>query len=178
MREKYFFAKVKYYLCGKNKEILNDCFRNCGIKIGVGCNIGSNILTGEPYLISIGNDVTISSEVLFVTHDASVGKIFGKHVMSDVCGEINVGNNCFLGIRSTILYGVTLADNIIVAAGSVVTKSFTDERIIIAGNPAKKIGTWDDFETKIKPYALSLHHLSKTEKKEKILEDKSKIIRR
>lgn len=46
------------------------------------------------------------------------------------------------------MYGVTLSDNIIVAAGSVVTKSFTDPYIIIGGNPARKIGTWEQYKVK------------------------------
>ena len=44
-----------------------------------------------------------------------------------------------------IFVGVKLADNIIVATGSVVGDSFTTERIIIGGNPARVISTWDNF---------------------------------
>lgn len=46
------------------------------------------------------------------------------------------------------MYGVELANNIIVAAGSVVTKSFTEEGIIIGGNPARKIGSYEEFYKK------------------------------
>ena len=46
------------------------------------------------------------------------------------------------------MYGCTLANNIIVASGSVVCNSFVEENIIIGGNPARKIGTWDDFKNK------------------------------
>ena len=45
------------------------------------------------------------------------------------------------------MYGVKLTYNVIVASGSVVTKSFLTPNIIIGGNPAKIIGTWSDFET-------------------------------
>ena len=57
----------------------------------------------------------------------------------DTFGAISIGNNCFIGANSVILLGVTLADNIVVAAGSVVTKSFFENNIIIGGNPAKKL---------------------------------------
>ena len=60
-------------------------------------------------------------------------------------GKIEIGNNCFSGENSTHLHGVKLADNIIVATGSVVVDSFTTERIIIGGNPARVISTWDKF---------------------------------
>ena len=74
---------------------------------------------------------------------------------SDVFGKIVIGNNCFIGENVTILYGVTLADNIIVAAGSVVTKSFRNSNIIIDGNPAHIINTWDKFSEKIKDNVIT-----------------------
>ena len=62
--------------------------------------------------------------------------------------DISIGDNCFLGQNSTIMYGCTLANNIIVASGSVVCNSFGEENIIIGGNPARKIGTWDELKCK------------------------------
>ena len=103
-------------------------------------------MTPEPYLISIGNNVTIAGNVEFVTHDNSISKVLPN--CTDLFGKITIGNNCFIGARTTILYGVTLADNIIVAAGSVVTNSFTKSNIIIGGNPAREISTWENFAKK------------------------------
>ena len=97
----------------------------------------------EPFLVTIGDDCVISSDVAFVTHDYSINKVTNSG--SNLFGRIVIGNNCFVGQRSTILYGVHLANNIIVGSGSVVVSSFDEEKIIIAGNPAKKIGTWDGF---------------------------------
>jgi len=108
-------------------------------------------MTVEPYLIHIGKDVTISSEVAFVTHDNSVNKIS----WANLYGHIKIGNNCFIGERVTIMYGVTLADNIIVASGSVVCNSFLQERIVIGGNPAHVISTWDKLADKGNRYAMS-----------------------
>ena len=65
----FFIAKLKYRLMGKNKEIINDYFRRCGMEIGRGTKLASNIMTPEPYLIKIGKNVTISNGVQFVTHD-------------------------------------------------------------------------------------------------------------
>ena len=56
-----------------------------------------------------------------------------------------MANNCFIGTNVTVLPGVTLGDNTIVGASSVMTKSFLDGNVVIAGNPARVICTIDVF---------------------------------
>lgn len=89
-----------------------------------------------------------------MTHDNSISKMIPN--TTDLFGRINIGNNCFVGNRAMIMYGVTLADGIVVAAGSVVTRSFDTPRVIIAGNPARIIGTCDEFIEKNKDRAFNL----------------------
>lgn len=147
----YCIAKIKCKI-SHSHEPMSDFFRRGGVTIGKGCLICSYLLTPEPYLVEIGDNTTVSTDVSFVTHDNCAKLLFpGK---SDFFGKIVIGNNCFIGEKSIILYGVTLADNIIVGAGSVVTKSFNQERIIIGGNPAKIIGTWDKLIEKSKDNAM------------------------
>ena len=61
--------------------------------------------------------------------------------------DIVIGNNCWIGINSSILPGVVLGDHTIVGAGSVVTKSFPEGDCVIAGNPAKVL-------RKLEPYGM------------------------
>ena len=111
----YFMAKAKGKFLGKRKERMCNYFRKAGMKIGKNCNICSNIMTTEPYLVEIGDNVTFSGGVTLVTHDNSIGRVLPD--VSNVFGKIKIGNNCFIGMNATILYGVTLTDNIIVASG-------------------------------------------------------------
>lgn len=59
---------------------------------------------------------------------------------------ITLGNNVWIGGNATLLPGVSLGDNVVVGAGSVVTRSFP-ENVVIAGNPARVIRTIEAAES-------------------------------
>lgn len=174
----YAIAKMVSKLSRNKREFMSRYFRRCGIECGKNCNILSDIMTKEPFLIHIGNNVTISSGVRFATHDASVAKVFGPEIGSDIFGEINIGNDCFIGLGAIILPGVTLADRIIVASGSVVTKSFSESDVIIGGNPARVIGNWTDFKEKTKPNLFAVKWMKSSELKKIIFANKEKLIKK
>lgn len=176
MHKIYFLLIKSFSKLFRNKNLLINYYRHQGINIGNNVNIFSDIVSSEPYLISIGDNSTISTNVTLLTHDASIGALLNRNVYSDLIGEIKIGANCFIGSGAIILYGVSLANNIIVAAGSVVTKSFNEENLIIGGNPAKIIGKTDDYINKNKPNFFSLHKLSKKNRKKQILSHKKKWI--
>jgi serine acetyltransferase len=67
-----------------------------------------------------------------------------------------------------ILPGVTINDNVIVAAGSIVTKSVAANQVV-AGSPAKIIGNISDFENKYIVYNLDTANLSYEEKRKILL---------
>ncbi|MDD7556871.1 acyltransferase [Ruminococcus sp.] len=152
---KWIFVLILSKFLGEDIKI--KYFRKSGIIIGRGCRIYSDIVTSEPYLIEIGENVTISTEVDFVTHDNSIIKVDKN--LPNLYGKIRIGNNCFIGARAILMYGVSLSDNIIVAAGSVVTKSISEERVIVGGNPARIIGTWDKFYERNKNKGISRYKI-------------------
>ena len=177
MREfRYFLVKVKYRLMKRDKEVINNYFRNMGMRIGKGCNIVPNITTTEPYLVEIGENTTLAGGVTLCTHDNSVSKMIPD--CTDMFGKITIGRNCFIGQNSLLMYGVTLADDIVVAAGSVVTKSFLSGRVILGGNPAKIIGTYDSFIEKNKNNVFDLDQIPGDQLKNVILESGKLICRR
>ena len=62
-------------------------------------------------------------------------------------GKIAIGNNVLIGSNSMIMYDVTIGNNVIIAAGSCVTKDIPDNTIV-AGVPAKVIGSFEAYEKK------------------------------
>lgn len=110
------------------------------------------IIPDEPKLISFGNNVTVASGVTFVTHDV-IDKVLNK-INYDFnfhynCAPIEIGDNVFIGCNVTILPNVKIGNNVIIAAGSIITKDIPNNTIV-GGNPAKVIGTFDKYVTQRK----------------------------
>lgn len=101
----------------------------------------------EPHLISLGNNVVVSSNVTFITHDIT-SEIFAymepESRFEKRVGTIEVGDNVFIGAKSIILYDVKVGNNVIIAAGSVVTHDIPDG-CIYGGVPARKIGDFEEY---------------------------------
>ena len=108
----------------------------------------------EPYFVEIGDDVTIAGGTSLLTHDNSVIKCDLN--ATDYFGRIIIGDHCFIGWKCIILPGVKLGDHTIVGAGSVVTKSFPEGNVVIAGNPARIVCTIDEFRKKKKDICINL----------------------
>lgn len=126
--------------------------RRKGVKIGEGCRIYIRSWGTEPFLVSVGNNVTITSGVRFITHDGSTCLIKSEAGFRyQKYGEINIGDNVFIGVNTLIMPGVNIGDNVIVAAGSVVTKDL-EQGFVYGGVPAKTITSFDDYESKVKAY--------------------------
>ena len=124
-------------------------------------------MPGEPYFVSIGNDVTIAAGTLLLTHDNSVIKC--NLDATDYFGRITIGDSCFIGMNSILLPGVELGDHTIVGAGSVVTKSFPEGNVVIAGNPARPICTLEEFRAKKQHLCVNLDADNRRQRKREYL---------
>lgn len=134
--------------------------RAMGVKIGKGCFISTKNFSSEPYLIEIGDNVRIAKNVSFFTH-GGVWTLRKKYNMNDLdyFGKIKVGNYTYIGDSAIILPGIIIGENCIIGAGSVLTKSVSDNSVV-AGNPAIYITNTDDFVNKIEKVSLSCKNMS------------------
>lgn len=127
-----------------------DRAREMGVTIGEECRLIGNPSWGsEPWLITLGNHVEVSSGVSFVTHDGATWVFRGEEKYKDVIryGKIIIKDNCFIGTRSTILPGVTIGPNSVVGAGSLVRKD-VEPNSVYAGVPARRICSLEDYAEK------------------------------
>ncbi|HNR20280.1 MAG TPA: acyltransferase [Bacteroidia bacterium] len=86
-------------------------------------------------LVEIGNNCFVSHGAMFINDLFADGKPAGG--VKEKWKNTKIGNHVSIGTNATIL-PVTICDNVVIGAGSVVTKSITQPGIY-AGNPAKKI---------------------------------------
>ncbi len=130
---------------------------NMGEKIHIYGN-PSKMFGSEPWLITLGSNVHITTDVLFVTHDGGTLLFRDKIKDLEITAPIVVSDNVYIGVRSVILPGVTIGENSIVAAGSIVTKD-VPPNTIVGGIPAKMIKPTQDYFEQIQKNSLHLGHL-------------------
>lgn len=127
--------------------------KNVFMEMGDGCYYHTRDLPAEPYLVKLHNDVRIAADVRLITHDIASYMInniskyeeYGK--ARYYMGTIEIFDHVMIGAGSKILPNVKIGPNVIVAAGSIVTKDIP-ENSVVAGVPARVIGTFDDFAKK------------------------------
>lgn len=151
--EKLFFAickKLIYWYQKNSNNELESLFKECGegfsihnpysifgidqIKIGNRVKIGAYIQLWGNKGIEIGDDCLIASHVTItsLTHNASSRKFSDENVG----GKIIIGNNVWIGTHSIILPGISIGDNCIIGAGTLVNKDVPNNSVI-TGSPGK-----------------------------------------
>lgn len=133
--------------------------KHIGVNFCKHLHIYGNVYWGsEPWIITIGENVHITNNTTFVTHDG--GTLIFRRYQNDleITKPITIGNNVYIGTNSTILPGVKIGNNVVIGACSVVSKDIPDNSVAV-GNPAKTIKTSDEYFEKLKKESLHLGHL-------------------
>ena len=128
---------------------------NIFASMGNDCYYHPNTLPPEPFLVEIGNNVAISSGVRLMTHSI-VHAVFNREEKTNKYvyrfGKIIIEDNVYIGADAKINFGVTIGTKSIVAAGAVVTKD-VPAGSVVAGVPAKVIGTYEETKRKTLEYS-------------------------
>jgi len=166
-KKKYIELRIKYSNSKRKAELYNKYF---GITFGENVRFTGKPRWGsEPYLISIGSNVTITQNVTFHTHDGAVGVFRKEYPGINIYGKVIVGDNVFIGSDSIFLPGVTVGNNVIIAAGSVVTKD-VPENSVVGGVPAKVIKSLDEYKRAAVKNAVYLKETDKLKRKQEIID--------
>lgn len=115
-----------------------DCREPCDvIQIGNNCHFNNNIsLIAKGGNIKIGDNCLIGSSIRMISsdfHDIDPANRFKPQTINSK--SINIGNNVFIGDDVTILKGVNIGDNSVIASGALVSRDIEDD-CIVGGVPA------------------------------------------
>ena len=160
------FYKLELIISGSNNRIsIDECCwgslkiiintDNCEVRIGkngvfrgLECGLweeGSRLIIGDEVMSARDSRMYVSDFHVIVDRETMKPINQGKH--------ITIGNHVWIGERAMILKNNRIADDVIVAAGSIVTRDLDESHAIYAGNPAKAVKhntTW--FEEKYDSY--------------------------
>ena len=151
--------------------------KKLGVKMGDECEILANpyiCFGSEPWLIKLGDHVRITEGVKIYTHDGAlwvVRYLIDHLANADAFLPVKIGNNVMLGVRCQVMPGVTIGDNVIVGAGSIVTKDIPSNSVAV-GCPAKVICSIDDYLEKNKNKIVLTKNMSQKEKRDFLLKSK------
>lgn len=144
-----FIEVLKRKWASRSSESLIKYYKSRGIRIGSNCVFRSPMSTQidlmRPSLICIGDNVDMNKNFTIMSHDFG-HRVFlykyGDFLSSS--GPVHVGSNIYFGVNVTVLKGVTIGDNCIIGAGSVVTKDIPSNSVA-AGVPCKVLCSLDEY---------------------------------
>ncbi len=135
------------------KALFREIVENCGDEFHINqpfrCDYGCNISIGNNFFanynltildeakVSIGDNVFIGPNVNIYTACHPI-ESEPRNTRVQWAEPVTIGNNVWIGGNATILPGVTIGDNAVVGAGSVVTKN-VEADTVVGGNPARLI---------------------------------------
>ena len=140
--------KINSYRLRKYTRLtIAEYFREQGAQIGENCSIIPTNLGVEPYLVKIGDHVTIAEGVKFLTHDGAPW-IFRDEIPDlQVFGPIIIEDNCVIGQNAILFPNIKIGKNAVVGAGAVVISDVPPDTIVM-GIPARPFGSVAKYKEK------------------------------
>jgi len=114
-----------------------------------GSGMSGGSVTARSRTIRIGRNTLIGPDCMFVDSDFHIAwppEDRNRFATTDLDADISVGDNVWFGARCIVLKGVTIGDNSVIAAGSVVTKD-VPSNALAGGNPARVLKIYTENES-------------------------------
>lgn len=148
---KKIIRKLNDFFCFTSDEYIK-LLRKRGVKIGENVRFFSpdeiHIDLQHPNMIIIGDNVRITKGVSILCHDYSfsVCACIDGEVFSNI-GKVEIGDNVFIGVNSTILKGTKIGNNTIIGANTVVSGNLEGGYVYV-GNPCRRLMSLNDYREK------------------------------
>lgn len=148
------FNQIKMIWHKRSSSAYIKYLRKKGIHIGEHCIIRAprtaRIDVSRPSLVTIGNNVDMNMNFQILTHDwASLVFRTKYNDFVNSSGHVTIGNNIYFGTNVVVLKGVTIGDNCVIGACSLVTKNIPANSVA-AGVPCRVICSIDEYYRKRK----------------------------
>jgi len=138
----------KLTLARYNDFTIAEYFRKQGAKVGTDSRLLIRSLGSEPWLVRIGDHVTISFNVTLLTHDGAAWVFAREFPSIQKFGQVEILDNCFIGAGAIIMPGVRIGPNSIVGAGALVSRDVAPNSVV-AGVPARPMCSLEDYRKKL-----------------------------
>lgn len=145
-RIRYFFLQGKGLLVFKRKVGILGNFsvgNPINVTIGPHCGINHGVFILGHHKVTIGSHVVLSARCMLIDAGLDKAEFSTSEFPRHVSGPITIKDGAWIGAGAIVLPNVTVGRKAIVGAGAVVTRDVPDYAIV-AGNPARMIGTTND----------------------------------
>lgn len=136
-------SKLKF---GKHVSMHSRCriVSTCGGDLEIGDNTSLNVgcIVVSRYKVSIGKNIQFGPNVMIYDHDHIMSLQNGTKGSAFNLGEVEIGDNTWIGAGTVILLGTHIGKNCVIGAGSVVKGNVPDNTVLIQ----KRVNTCKGFE--------------------------------
>lgn len=130
LRSRYYFGRWDVLVHGRIAVGRN-------VAVGRGCSVNEGVLLQGNGQVVVGENVVLSRNCMLLDANLDLEHLAATGQRRHVPGSVRVGDNSWIGAGAILLPGVELGPCTVVGAGSVVTRSFPEGHVVIAGNPAR-----------------------------------------
>jgi maltose O-acetyltransferase len=138
-------ARLRHYRDRALGRMDLDYYRSLGMQIGIDVSLGPDcrLDPSTAWMVTIGDDVVFGPGVEVLAHDACLRRRIGYTKIQHTF----IGSHVFIGAKTTILPGVSIGDDVVVGAGSLVTRNIPANSLAY-GHPAQVVMALDEFEVR------------------------------